>query len=177
MSFRTKKSGPCTYLQLVENHWRDGRPQQTVLATLGHLDELQARGAVDSLLRSGARCADKLLVLSAHQRGKLTAVSTLRLGAVLMFERPWQEADCGAVLEQLLAKRRFEFPVERAVFLTLLHRLLALGSDRAADKWKLDYLLNGAADLGLHHLYRGMAWLGEQLPADEQGGSTLLVPL
>jgi len=175
--FRTKKSGARTYLQLVENHWRDGRPQQTVLATLGRLDELQQRGAVESLLRSGARFADKLLVLTAHQRGELTAVRTLRLGAVLIFERLWREAGCAAVLEQLLDQRRFEFAVERAVFLTVLHRLLAPGSDRAADRWKHDYLLDGAAGLGLHHLYRAMAWLGEQLPDDEQRGSTRLVPL
>jgi hypothetical protein len=175
--FRTKKSGSRTYLQLVENHWRDGRPQQTVLATLGRLDELQQRGAVDSLLRSGARFADKLLVLTAHQRGELTAVRTLRLGAVLIFERLWRQTGCAAVLEQLLGQRRFEFAVERAVFLTVLHRLLAPGSDRAADRWKHDYLLDGAAELGLHHLYRAMAWLGEQLPDDEQRGSTRLVPL
>src|SRR6266545_781141 len=87
MFFRTKKSGPRTYLQLVENHWRDGRPQQTVLATLGRLDELQQRGAVDGLLRSGARFADKLLVLTAHQQGHIPAVRTLRLGAVLIFQR------------------------------------------------------------------------------------------
>jgi DDE family transposase len=177
MFFRTKKSGPRTYLQLVENHWLGGRPQQTVLATLGRLDELQQRGAVESLLCSGARFADKLLVLTAHQRGELTAVRTLRLGAVLIFERLWRDAGCAAVLEQLLGQRRFEFAVERAVFLTVLHRLLAPGSDRAADKWKHDYLLDGAAELGLHHLYRAMAWLGEPLPDDEQHGSTRLVPL
>jgi len=177
MFFRTKKSGPRTYLQLVENHWRDGRPQQTVLATLGRLDELQQRGAVDGLLRSGARFAEKLLVLTAHQQGHIPAVRTLRLGAVLIFERLWQQTGCAAVLEQLLAPRHFAFAVERAVFLTVLHRLLQPGSDRAADKWKHDYLLDGAADLDLHHLYRAMAWLGETLPAEEQRGSTRLVPL
>jgi len=177
MFFRTKKSGPRTYLQLVENHWRDGRPQQTVLATLGRLDELHQRGAVESLLCSGARFADKLLVLAAHHRGELAAVRTLRLGAVLIFERLWRETGCAAVLEQLLGQRRFEFAVERAIFLTVLHRLLAPGSDRAADRWKHDYLLDGAAELDLHHLYRAMAWLGEELPADVQRGSTRLVPL
>jgi hypothetical protein len=177
MFFRAKKSGPRTYLQLVENHWRDGRPQQTVLATLGRLDELQERGAVDSLLRSGARFAEKLLILGAHERGQLTAVRPLRLGAVLIFERLWRETGCAEVLEQLLAQRRFEFAVERAVFLTVLHRLLQPGSDRAADKWKRDYLLDGAAALDLHHLYRAMAWLGSELPADEQRGSARLVPL
>jgi hypothetical protein len=135
------------------------------------------RGAVDGLLSSGARFADKLLVLTTHQGGELTTVRTLRLGAVLIFERLWRETGCAAVLEQLLGQRRFEFAVEQAVFLTVLHRLLAPGSDRAADKWKHDYLLDGAAELDLHHLYRAMAWLGEELPADQQRGSTRLVPL
>src|SRR5215471_2296427 len=177
MFFRTKKSGPRSYLQLVQNHWRDGRPQQTVLATLGRLEALQARGAVESLLCSGARFADKLLVLAAQERGELPAVRTLRLGGVLIFERLWQQTGCAEVLQQLLDERRFEFAVERAVFLTVLHRLLAPGSDRAADKWKRDYLLDGAADLDLHHLYRAMAWLGEELPDEQQRGSTRLVPL
>jgi hypothetical protein len=30
--------------------------------------------------------------------------------------------------------RRFEFPVERVVFLTVLHRLMVLGSDWARDR-------------------------------------------
>ncbi len=177
MFFRTKKSGPRAYLQIVENHWQDGRPRQRVLLTLGRVEELQEREAVDSLLRSGARFVQKLLVLSAHQRGDLPVVRTWRLGAVLVFERLWQETGCAAVLEQLLGERRFEFPVERAVFLTVLHRLLAPGSDRAADKWKQDYRLDGAAELDLHHLYRAMAWLGEELPDEQQRGSSRLVPL
>jgi hypothetical protein len=177
MFFRTKKSGARVYLQLVENHWHAGRPRQRVLLTLGRLHDLQERGAVEALLRSGARFAEKLLVLSAHQDGALTAVRTRRVGAVLVFERLWHEIGCAAVLQQLLAGRRFEFAVERAVFLTVLHRLLQPGSDRAADKWKHDYMLDGAADLDLHHLYRAMAWLGEQLPADQQRGSSRLVPL
>ena len=176
MFFRTKKSGPRTYLQLVENHWRDGRPRQRVLATLGRLDDLQLRGAVDALLTSGSRFAEKLLVLSAHHDGRLPVVHALHVGAVLIFERLWRDSGCHGALQQLLAGRRFEFPVERAVFLTVLHRLLQPGSDRAADKWKHDYLLDGADALELHHLYRAMAWLGEELPAEQQQGSTRLVP-
>jgi len=54
MFFRTKKSGPRSYLQIVENHWRDGRPQQSVIATIGRLDELQAN-CRRSALAAGAR--------------------------------------------------------------------------------------------------------------------------
>ena len=176
MFFRTKKSGPRTYLQVVENHWRDGRPQQTVLATLGRLDELQADGQVDRLLASGARFAQKVLILSEFQKNNLPVIRTRHWGAPLIFEKLWRETGCHAVLTELLRERRFEFAVERAVFLTVLHRLLAPGSDRACAKWKQDYVLAGVERLELHHLYRAMAWLGAELPDDQQQGSTKLVP-
>jgi len=82
---------------------------------------------------------------------------------VLVFERLWRSSGCQAVVAELLGERRFEFAVERAIFLTVLHRLLAPGSDRAADKWKADYPVAGVDALQLHHLYRAMAWLGEEL--------------
>src|SRR5438128_10312005 len=176
MFFRTKKSGPRSYLQVVENHWRDGRPQQTVLATLGRLDELQASGQVDSLLASGARFAQKLLVLSRHQQKRLTVIHTRHWGAPLIFEKLWRETGCQAVIKDVLRGRQFEFAVERAVFLTVLHRLLSPGSDRAAERWKVDYVLDEIDDLELHQLYRAMGWLGEQLPAAQQQGSSKLVP-
>ena len=81
MFFRTKKSGPRTYLQIVENHWRDGRPHQTVLATLGRLDQLQANGQIDGLLASGARFAEKILVLTEHRQDHLPVIRTRRWGA------------------------------------------------------------------------------------------------
>jgi transposase len=66
--------------------------------------------------------------------------------------------------------------VERAVTLTVLHRLFVSGSDRAAEKWKEEYAIAGADDLALHHLYRAMAWLGTPLPEAEQEGATPFAP-
>ena len=48
------------------------------------------------------------------------------------------------------------------------------GSDRACEQWREDYRIDGIAGLQLHHLYRAMAWLGEELPATEQTGRTLV---
>ena len=76
----------------------------------------------------------------------------------------------------MLQGRRFEFSVERAIFLTVLHRLFAPGSDRAAEKWKVDYAIEGVGDLDLHQLYRAMAWLGELLPKAQQDGATPFAP-
>ena len=176
MFFRTKKSGTRSYLQIVENRWEDGRPRQRVIATLGRLDLLQQSGQLDALLLSVVRLAQSVLVLSAHAKGQLLSITNRHIGPPLIFERLWQQTGCQRVIKQLLQRRRFEFDVERAVFLTVLHRLVNPGSDRAADKWKTDYQIDGCELLQLHHLYRAMAWLGEELHKDQQAGKTPFAP-
>jgi transposase len=176
MFFRTKKSGTRSYLQIVENRWEDGRPRQRVIATLGRLDQLQQTGQLDALLVSGARLAQSVLLLSAHAKGQLPTITTRRIGPSLIFERLWHQTGCRHVVERLLEGRRFEFDLERAIFLTVLHRLFASGSDRAAEKWSTDYQIEGGDDLQLHHRYRAMAWLGEELPEDQQVGKTPFAP-
>jgi len=99
-----------------------------------------------------------------------------RIGPALIFERLWEQTGCRRTIERLLEGRKFEFPVERAIFLTVLHRLLVSGSDRAAERWKDALAMDGIEGLKLHHLYRAMAWLGEALSDDQQHGSTPFAP-
>src|SRR4029079_12449967 len=94
MFFRTKTSGTRSYLQIVENHWEDGRPKQRVIATLGRLDQLQQTGQLEALLASGARLAQSVLLLSAHAKGQLPTITTRRIGPALVFQRPWQQTGC-----------------------------------------------------------------------------------
>lgn len=176
MFFRAKKSGSRTYLQLVENRWEDGRARQRVLTTLGRLDLLQQDGQLDALLLSGARFSQSLLLLSAQADGRLPVITTRSIGPGLLFERLWHQTGCQTVIRQLLDGRRFAFPLERALFFTVLHRLCQPGSDRAAEKWRDDYLLPGCEALHLHHLYRAMGWLGEVLPDAQQAGRTPFAP-
>jgi Transposase DDE domain len=176
MFFRTKTSGPRTYLQVVENRWEGGRSRQRVVATLGRLDQLQESGQLDALLVSGARLARSVLLLSEHAQGRLPTISIRRIGPALVFQRLWQLTGCQHVIAQLLKGRRFEFPLERAVFLSVLHRIFDPGSDRAADKWKENYQIDGCEDLQLHHLYRAMGWLGDELPRKEQADKTPFAP-
>jgi arginine repressor len=176
MFFRVKQSGPRQYLQIVENFRADGRVRQRVLTTLGRLDELRRSGNLDGLLASGARFAEHVLLLTAHRNGQVPVIKSQRIGPTLIFERLWQETGCQQVLRDLLASRHFEFAVERAVFLTVLHRLCATGSDRAGQRWKEDYRIDGADELELHHMYRAMAWLGEELPAAQQPERLALIP-
>src|SRR4029077_3733279 len=169
-------SGPRSYLQIVENRWEDGRTRQRVVATLGRLDQLQQSGQLDALLAAGARLSQSVMLLTAHTQGQLPTITTRRIGPALIFQRLWQQTGCQKAVEQLLEGRRFEFDVERATFLTVLHRLFASGSDRAADKWKTDYQIDGCGALQLPHLYRAMAWLGEELPRDQQKDKTPFAP-
>ena len=74
------------------------------------------------------------------------------------------------MIEGLIGRRGFEFPVERAIFATVLHRLMVSGSDRACERWLEAYRIEGADGLELHHLYRAMTWLGEALT--DQSGAT-----
>lgn len=116
------------------------------------------------------------LVLSAHQKGQLPRVGATRIGAGLVFERLWKECGCKSAVERALRGRKFSFAVERALFLTVVHRLMVSGSDRSAAKWHRGHSLEGTKGLALHHLYRAMAWLGEPLPEQEQKGRTPFAP-
>jgi hypothetical protein len=147
-----------------------------VIATLGRVEDLNESGQLERLLRSGARFADKAIVLDALDRGEATVVATRRVGPALAFERVWEETGCRGVIERLARARNHEFSLERAAFLTVLHRLVCGGSDRAADRWREDDRIDGVDGLELHHLYRTMAWLGDELPKDQQEAATPFSP-
>ena len=174
MFVREKRIGSYSYVYLVETVREDGRVKQRIIRNLGRKEEVERRGDLDRLARSAARLAQRSLVLSALDADGALQLACKRIGPPLLFERLWRDSQCSVVLHELLDGRGFGFPVERAVFLTVLHRLMVSGSDRACEQWREDYRIDGVADLQLHHLYRAMAWLGEELPEDEQAGRTLV---
>jgi Transposase DDE domain len=174
MYFRKKTTGGRTYLQIAHARREGTRIRQQVIATLGRLDDLAASGQLERLLRSGARLAAKAMVLAAAQDGPVCEVR--RLGPGLVFERLWAETGCRAVIEALARQRKHGFALERAVFVTVLHRLMGGGSDLAAERWRTHYHIAGLDGLELHQVYRAMAWLGEELPAEEQDGRTPFAP-
>ncbi len=132
MFFRVKKARERTYFQIVENRWEDGRSKQRVICTLGRLDELEASGQLDRLISSGAKFSESMMVIDAHRRGDAPVIGVRRIGPGMIFERLWRETGLTEIIEHLLAGRKFKFPVERAVFVTVLNRLFAPGSDRSA---------------------------------------------
>src|SRR3954471_22086530 len=176
MFVREKRINGYTYLYLVETVREDGRAKQRIIKNLGRKEAVTASGALERLASSVARYAERAVVLSQIEAGNPAGLACKHIGAPLLFERLWEETGCRAVIEDLLAERRFEFPVELAVFSAVLPRIMVSRSGRACEKWLADYAISGVDGLTLHHLYRAMAWLGEELPADQQAGATPFAP-
>ena len=172
MFARVKKSGNHPYLQIVENRKIKGKVIQRVIVTLGRMDQLQEKDRIETLIQSLSRFSEKvLLVLSCKSD---VSASARKVGPALIFERLWEELGVKKVLQELLSNRKFDFDIERAIFLTVLHRLFVSGSDRSWDKWRRDYVVEGVEKLSLHHLYRAMSFLGEE--AEDQEGATPFAP-
>lgn len=163
MFVREKTARGHRYLYLVESVRGGGRVRQRIVRALGRKDLLLASGELERLIASLARHSERALVLSDMAAGRIACT---RIGGPLLFGRIWERVGIADVLGDLLRGRGFEFPVERAVFVAVLHRLFVSGSDRACEKWMADYAIAGADGLQLHHFYRAMAWLGEEIAPD-----------
>jgi Transposase DDE domain len=159
MFARIKKSGAHQYLQVVENRREGPKTHQRVVATIGRLDQLQAKNDIEHLIRSLSRFSEQVLLVLSGQRSVDASAQTI--GPALIFERLWDQLGLRTIIHQLVRDRKFGFEVERAIFLTVLHRLFPSGSDRFCDHWRRDYRIPGTERLALHHLYRAMAFLGE----------------
>ena len=106
MFVRVKGAGNYEYLQLVENHREGRRTRQRIVATLGRLDRLHAKGQVDVLLRSLGRFAERIQIQEAHAAGELEVLSTRRIGPALVFGRLWKELHLDRILNDHLAGRK-----------------------------------------------------------------------
>ena len=162
MFIRVKKIGPYEYLYLVENARERGRHVQRVIKALGRRDAVEESDLLDGLIASAARHSRRSIVLSSFYRGELPELRRVTIGPDLVFGRLWQETGCRDVLRSLLADRHFGFDVERAIYLTVLHRLMVSGSDRHAHNWHQRQRIPGAEALTLEQAYKAMAWLGEE---------------
>ena len=108
------------YLYLVESVREGKRVRQRTIRALGRKDVLQASGELDRLIASLARHSERSVVLSDMEAGHVACV---RIGGPLLFGRLWDRLGLGAVVKELLDGRGFGFAVERAVFVSVLHRL------------------------------------------------------
>jgi len=161
MFVRTKRTGANEYLQIVQNYREGGKTKQRLIGTLGRVDEVAHSKDIDTLISKLSKYSnDALMVITGQSKIDATSIS---IGPALVFERIWSELGMPGIIQKMTENRKFLFDVERAVFLTVLHRLFASGSDRSCEKWKQDYHIERTESIALHQLYRAMGFLGEEI--------------
>ncbi|MBC7344747.1 MAG: IS1634 family transposase, partial [Clostridia bacterium] len=112
--FRNKDGSVREYLYIVKGVRVDGKPRQKVVAYLGRLDQLQAEGAIDSLVKNLARYAEQVQVIEVAE--DLFCHQAKEYGPVLVFKRLWEELGLSEFLSRYVAERGYEFDVVSAIF-------------------------------------------------------------
>ncbi len=173
MFIRVKTSGNHKYLQLVENHREGSRVNQTVIASLGRLDRLQKSGAIDRLVQSASRLADTLMLLSQSKSGQGPGPdSEVRIiGPALVFEQLWSQTGCRDAVLLHLSRNGHKADTERAIFSTVLRRIMMAGSGSGAFDWIPGRPLEGSDSVASQQVFQATTWLGQasQDPSGEAG--------
>lgn len=161
---KTVRSGDRTYryLHIVENRWENGRTRQRVVGSLGRLEDLQAQGDLERVIRQLVEHCPSVQLVRAEAAGMLQVISDKVWGPVLVFERLWEEVGLKDLLRQVARRRRFEFDFERMVFAQVLQRFLEPGSDLRGSKWVRTVHAQGFEGLRLPHFYRSLGPLWNQ---------------
>ena len=172
MFVRTKKvkirKATYEYLQVVNNSRFGNKVKQKVVATLGRLDALRDNGDIDGILRSISRFSDELTVTQKLQEGSVKSNWVKSWGACIVFEKLWKNVGLDRVIRELAAQSNFQFDLERAVFASVLNRLVNPRSDLATHSWLRQVYAEGFDRLDLQHLYRSMDFLADYQPEIEK---------
>jgi len=168
MFVRIKPSGPRKYVQIVENFRENGKVKQRVIANLGRLDILQQSGQLDQITAGLAKLSETCAVITANRAGDTQVSWDKEWGPALIFGGLWKQLGFPELIAKLKASHKIEYDVERAIFLSILHRLLNPGSDLHCSKWRCDHLISGISEIQLHHLYRCMDFLSDYKEQMEQ---------
>ncbi|WP_459873980.1 IS1634 family transposase, partial [Endothiovibrio diazotrophicus] len=159
-----------TYLQIAENAWNPEkkRSQARIVYNCGRGDDPQAverlRRLAKSILR---RCSPEEIVTDSPE---WSLVCAWPYGDVYALEETWRRLGIDKVIRKQVAKRRFDFDMERALFAMVANRACAPASKLYChEQWlKEDAYVHGARDLELHHLYRAMDFLEANKESIEQ---------
>jgi hypothetical protein len=172
MFVRTKRvkirNASYEYLQVVNNSRFRNKIKQKVIATLGRLDALRGKGDIDGILQSLSRFSDELTVTQKLQEGSVKSDWVKSWGACLVFEKLWKNVGLDRIIHKLATQSNFQFGLERAVFASVLNRLVNPRSDLGTHSWLRQVHGDGFAGLELHHLYRAMDFLADHQPEIEK---------
>lgn len=158
------------HLQLAENVWdpHKKRSQAKVIYNCGRADDEQVTERLRRLAHSILRRCSPEEILAQEPSWRL--IDAWPYGDVYVLERLWERLGVKAIIAEVLGRRKFDFPVERALFAMVANRACAPSSKLYCyEQWLgEDVRLEGTEGLELHHLYRAMDFLEQNKAAIEE---------
>ena len=131
MFARVKKSGRYQYLQIVENRKEKSKVKQRVISTIGRMDQLQAKGRVETLIRSLSRFSERVMLILSGESEVLADAK--KIGPALIFERLWQRTGIKDAIKRMLSSRSFEV---RMIYMIIANFVL-LASNLSSDHCRI----------------------------------------
>ncbi|MEO0256298.1 MAG: hypothetical protein ABIM74_03280 [candidate division WOR-3 bacterium] len=115
---------------------------------------------MDKLIATLSGFTEKVMVLKASEDMLIRWAKPY--GDVYVLESLWKGLGLEAILSRIDSEKRNGFPLERAIFCMVYHRLSDPGSKLSlSEKLREEYLIEGSESLELHHLYRALDLLYE----------------
>lgn len=150
-----------SHYQLAESVWdkEKKRSRTEIVYGFGRADEPGIEDRLRKLARSILRrCSPEEIAAEASD---WRVVDAWPYGHLYVLEALWSRLGIGAIINEVAGKTKLEFNVERALFAMVANRAIAPVSKLYCyEQWlREDIRLDGADELGLHHLYRAMDFL------------------
>ena len=150
-----------THLQLAESVWNPSkkRSETRVLCNCGRADDVQVLERLRRLARSILRRTSPEEIVAEDPSWRL--VDAWPFGELYVLEHLWRQVGIAEIVEERIDRRKFAFPLERALFAMVANRACAPSSKLYCyEQWlREDVRLPGTETLALHHLYRAMDFL------------------
>lgn len=169
---RQKRADGTTlaHLQIAENVWDPGkkRSQTKVIYNCGRADDGAVTERLKRLAGSILRRVSPEEIVAQDPSWRL--IDAWPYGDVYVLEQLWQRLGIGEVIADVLGRRKFDFPLERALFAMVANRACAPASKLYCYQQWLgeDVRIEGTQPLELHHLYRAMDFLEANKDAIEE---------
>jgi hypothetical protein len=159
-----------THLQLAESVWNPskGRSETRILYNCGRAEDPEVAERLRRLAKSILRRASPEEIIAEHPGWQV--VNAWPYGEVYALEALWARLGIAEVIEEVVGGRRFDFPIERALFAMVANRACAPGSKLYCfSQWLTEEVrIEQTAALDLQHLYRAMDFLEAEKTAIEQ---------
>ena len=158
-----------THVQLAQSVWDPVKKRSVtkVVAGLGRADDPQTLERLKRLASSILRHTEADALASGEG---WTLKDAWPLGPLHVLESLWSEVGLRRAFADIAKKRGLSFDLERAVFTMVANRACAPASKLYCfEQWvREDVRIRGTRTLELHHLYRAMDVVEEELPRIEE---------